>query len=192
MKIKRICLILVSVYYLFAFHSFAADETHFPKPNLQPSWCKYAGKLIFDNNVPAVDDEDEVGVFVKDNNGNDICIGSCVIGKTYPGYFYVSVYGDDPKTTDIKEGAYEQENLLFKVWDRNKCKEYTVFNISSNSFSGMELPSVPPIYVETRQFAELNLYVSTDDDDNILPGDINKNCRLDIKDIIEILTNLSN
>jgi len=178
-------LFIISLVTFFAFNPFSsqAEENHFSTPKNQPSWCKYSGKLKFYDTV-SIDNEDEIGVFVKDFEKNEICIGSCIVGTILPNYFIVTVYGDDPVTKDIKEGAFDHEQLIFKAWDKSERQEYTIQIISAKSFTGMDLPSIPPIFEEKKNFAELHLNAK-------IPGDFNENIHLDLGDAIEILTNLS-
>jgi len=183
---KQICFIL-GLLFLFISNSFS-NETHFPNPDYQPAWCTYSGKLNF-GNISAVDGEDEVAVFVKNNIGNEICIGSCIFGKVLSGYYYLNVYGDDPRT-NTKEGAFEKEKLIFKVWDKSANQEYVICQMSTREYSNtMAIPDIPPIYEESKHFAELNLYVYKN---NYIYGDVNYNCRLDLRDAIQILLKISN
>jgi len=179
---KQICFILGLLFSIIS-NSFA-DERHFTIPAPQPSWCKYSGKLMI-KNISAVDSEDEVAVFVKNSMGHEICIGSCIFGEILSGYYYLGVYGDDPKT-NTKEGALEKEKLIFKIWDKSAEKEYVICQMSTKKYSNMmTIPDIPPIFEEKKQFSELNLYAQE------YNGDINKDCKLDIRDAIQILLRIS-
>ena len=140
---------------LLAFNSYAG-VTHFSQPESQPLWCKYAGKVTL-NGVSAVDGDDEVGVFVSDGQGGEICIGSGVMGDTLSGYYYFNIYGDDASTSEIKEGASSNEELIFKVWDKSADEEFVISDISNQTFTGLTLPALPPVFQDGKTFGELNL-----------------------------------
>ena len=144
-----VCLIAINIH--------ASEITHFSTPILQSSWCTYAGKVIIDD-IQAVDHEDEVAVFVNDGDGGEICVGSCVIGEVLENYYYIKIYQDDTQT-EIKDGALNDEQLIFKVWDKSTNKEYVISDMLTQEFPypNITLPSVPPIYEDNETFAELNL-----------------------------------
>ncbi|KPA12983.1 hypothetical protein MHK_006811, partial [Candidatus Magnetomorum sp. HK-1] len=72
--------------------------------------------------------------------------------------YYVNVYGDD-KTTDQKDGAYSDDVLVFKVWDKSENKEYVISEelMSIESFTGLTLPVIPPKLNPRTTFAYLHL-----------------------------------
>ena len=62
---------------------------------------------------------DEVGAFDPDG----ICCGAFTINTTGI-YGYLHVYGDDPTTEGIDEGAVSGDTITFKIWDKSEEKEY--------------------------------------------------------------------
>ncbi|MCP4346527.1 MAG: hypothetical protein GY795_13500 [Desulfobacterales bacterium] len=150
--------------------SYAADTTHFTGFKLTPASCNYAGKITINKNN-AVDNEDEVGVFVSSDAGQ-ILVGACVTGKVVTSHYFVTVYGDDT-TTDEKDGAENNDELIFKVWDKSEDKEYIIPFSSMTSVSDVNLtrPSVPPTWTDANTFGLLNLYDIYQAQGDILPDE---------------------
>ncbi len=68
---------------------------------------------------------DEVGVFVNSNDPNvgKFCIGRFVV-QDANSYGFMHVYRDDD-TTPYKDGAEDNDNLEFKIWDSQKNKVFS-------------------------------------------------------------------
>jgi len=158
------------------------EPVHFITKHHQPNWCIYAGK-VFINGYSATDNADEIGVFVPDDKGAEICVGATIMGADESGYYVISVYGDDPKTNEIVEGASDNEQLIFKVWDKSSGKEYIICNMSTIPYPGFLQPPITPVYRDGQQFASLNLIAFN--------GDMNNNCQIDLGDVIQILNRIS-
>jgi len=63
---------------------------------------------------------DEIAVY--DSQG--VCCGSFMVTNTGC-YGNLIVYGDDPNTTDVDEGAQPGEQLTFRIWKASEGKTYT-------------------------------------------------------------------
>jgi len=85
-------------------------ETYFSRPIPTPLVCNYLGNITI-RGIPA-DKGDEIAVF--DSNG--ILCGHTRVLETGQ-YGVIQIYGDDPNTKDIDEGANENEPLHFDIWD---------------------------------------------------------------------------
>jgi formylglycine-generating enzyme required for sulfatase activity len=103
---------------------------------------------------------DEIGVFVKDNQ-TEILVGAAVIGSSFDNYYKVNVYKDDPVTSP-KDGALENDELFIKVWIKSRNKEYTITNdqLSTESDSFLQMPAIPPVWSESLHLGLLNINIS--------------------------------
>ncbi|ETR66642.1 MAG: hypothetical protein OMM_12530, partial [Candidatus Magnetoglobus multicellularis str. Araruama] len=127
------------------------------------SSCLYAGK-VFINGEKAVDEEDEVGIFVDDESGGEMLIGADKVKEIeqgYSGYYTFEIYGDNPETT-VKDGAKVDDALIIKVWDQSTDTEYTLSDsdFQTESISGLEQPQIPLIWDSShkdKSFGLLNL-----------------------------------
>ncbi len=156
---------------------------------------KYAGRVTI-NGTDAADGEDEIGVFVSDGFGGEMLIGACVMGEIVGGYYFVAAYEDDSTTLE-KDGAYDGEELIFKVWDKSEDKEYAVppsfdymfYEEDSEENPEWKLlePLFPPVWENGTLigFGFLNLAPPVN------PGDINGSGHVDLKDIITVLQSLT-
>ena len=166
--------------------SYAGENipVHFTGVKPTTSWCVYAGK-VYINGKQAVDNEDELGVFVKDNNGNLILAGSCILGQIVSDHFFLNIYGDDT-TTNYKDGAVNNDKLIFKIWDSSDKKEYHVLNSSlkTSTDNDLTIPLIPPIWQNNKDFGLLIINYK-----NIV-GDINLNSKIDMVDVQILLNKL--
>jgi len=88
-------------------------------------------------NIPA-ESEDWIAAFDESN----ICCGtSTIIVNQGVGYINLTIYGDDPTTTDVDEGMNSGEVFKLKLWDasKNKIIEY------SGEFSNWENSNGTPM-----------------------------------------------
>ncbi|KPA12216.1 conserved hypothetical protein, secreted, partial [Candidatus Magnetomorum sp. HK-1] len=146
---------IINVVSLYA----ATTPTHFNNFLATNNDCTYAGKVTINNggeDIQAVDMEDEIGVFVSDNNGGAILVGGCVMGDLLPGYYFVHVYGDDP-TTMTKDGAVAYDQLIFKVWDSSENKDNYAISMHTEVYQGMTTPTIPPVWMASSSYGLLNL-----------------------------------
>jgi len=170
----------------FALHAHADETTtiHFTgvKKNAQMS-CVYIGNTKI-NKIMAVNNEDEIGVFVKNNDGQEVLIGACIYGDNTQGVYFVNVYGDD-STTPEKDGAFLNDTLIFKVWDKSADKEYIVYTNQMQTVEDnpLNLPTVPPQFQNSISFGLLNFNAE-------LPRDIVKDGELNMKDVLAIMNAL--
>ncbi|KPA14481.1 conserved hypothetical protein, secreted, partial [Candidatus Magnetomorum sp. HK-1] len=74
--------LLTTLFLLCACTSSASALEHFtpPVPNAKDP-CDIAGK-VYINGEPAVDNEDEVAVFVSDEEGGELLVGAAIVGTT--------------------------------------------------------------------------------------------------------------
>ncbi|NOY69715.1 MAG: DUF5011 domain-containing protein, partial [Deltaproteobacteria bacterium] len=113
--------------------------SHFGAAPSTPYECNYIGDLYIMGD-PA-ETGDEVGVF----DSNNILRGSYRV-TTAGQYGIVHVYGDDPATSGIVEGAVEGEALTFKVWDRSQGRE-DILSTAPGAASGSFVPAGrPPVW----------------------------------------------
>ena len=114
------------------------QPTHFVgyTPYIQRS--TYIGTISF---LDIENDKDEVGVFIIDSQGNEKICGACVMGNPIKDNFYVDIYGDDPVTLE-KDGAHQDDLLIFKFWDDSAQIEYTFSNndISFQAEAPLKIP----------------------------------------------------
>jgi len=84
-----------------------------------------------------------------------ICPENVICGRysvDTPGqYGFMHVYGDDPLTTGVDEGAVSGDELTFKVWDRSKNKEFT--GVAASVVTG----TAPPSWTTANDFAHVDL-----------------------------------
>ncbi|HOF05180.1 MAG TPA: Ig-like domain-containing protein [Syntrophales bacterium] len=115
---------------------------HYASPAVTPYIGNYLGALTIEG-VPA-DIGDEVAVFDSDG----ILCGHTRI--TTPGqYGIMEIYGDDPATGAVDEGATEDGTLTFKVWSKKTGKEYAgeKLRLVPGTAAGSFLPSLaPPVW----------------------------------------------
>ena len=137
--------------------------TEFTKTN---TYQQYVGKVSLEiGNIE--NNQDELGVFVTDNDNGSLLIGACRIGDNYPGYYFVTIYANDSHST-IKDGAYIDDILTFKIWDKSDNKLYVLSNtnsLSSETTIGLTYPELPPVFKSGfgAQFGYLNLIARNQD-----------------------------
>ncbi|KPA12300.1 hypothetical protein MHK_007493 [Candidatus Magnetomorum sp. HK-1] len=150
---QYVCLIIILI------STNAFGTSHFiDVPNTGYS-SSYSGKIFLFGHS-AIDNADEVGVFIK-NAGHELLIGACVFGEITSGYYYVNIYGDDPLTTD-KDGASLNDTMIFKVWDADQDIEHVILweNMSFESYAPLSQPVIPPQFSGSKSFGLLNLTVN--------------------------------
>ncbi|CAN2047822.1 exported hypothetical protein [Candidatus Magnetomoraceae bacterium gMMP-1] len=158
-KISISFLIVLFCFFTFAASSYSVELTHFTGFKSTDKSGAYAGKVTIDN-VDAVDNEDEVGVFVSNGSNDTILVGACVMGNVMAGHYFVNVYGDDT-TTDEKDGASNNEELIFKIWDQSEDQEYLISSMTYESSAGLTEPAIPPVWTASATYGLLNLAATT-------------------------------
>jgi len=143
-----------------------AETTYFTGFTTTNTFHQYIGRVLFESG-DVENNQDELGVFVADENNDGLLIGACRIGDNYPGYFFVNVYANDSQTT-IKDGANVGDILTFKVWDKSKNKLYVLSNTNSlarETAPGIEYPDLPPLFQSGFgvQYGYLNLVARNQD-----------------------------
>jgi hypothetical protein len=158
---------------------------HFSLPVLPPNnaYAEYAGHLTI-RGAPA-DVGDEVAVY--DPQGV-LCAHFRVDTPGHYGFLYV--YGDDPDTAEVDEGALGGDVLTFRIWDRSAGIEYAGADIvfTAGPPVGDDGPSpLPPLWSSGSVYL-LDLAVAAA---AALPGDINHDNLVDLADAILALRILS-
>jgi hypothetical protein len=154
-----------------------AHGQYFPTPIQTMTNCVYVGALEI-GGAPAENGLDEVGVFTDDGEGGEILIGAGVMGAVQPGYYYVTVYGDDPTTPD-KDGAVAGDTLIFKVWDSSTSEVRAVNPSRMNyvAYTGLTQPVIPPTWHDAHTYGMLNLTT-------VRGGDVDGNGNIELKDAL--------
>jgi len=130
-------------------------QPHFQILHHSPQTCNYIGDIHISERLAK--SGDEIAVFDPDG----ILCGSIRI--TEPGkYGMLHVYGDNPVTLDIDEGAIDSDPLTFKIWDSVAGVEIQPDHIEMTSGEPMgsfTSSSVPPVWTN---FGGYHLDLSTD------------------------------
>ena len=87
------------------------------------------GKILDGNNQP-IPDGTEIAAFVYDGNNDLLLVGHDHFQNGE--YGFMSVYGDDQQT-DEKDGAEDDDTLIFKVFMADTCTEYTLSLIDGSN-----------------------------------------------------------
>ena len=159
---KRLFLSLFILFLIFCSTTvFAIPTTHFANLTTTPDVCQYAGTVTI-NGENAIDNNDEVGIFVDDGNGGELLVGAGIVGETQEGYYMINVYGDDTTTNGVKDGAEANDILTFKVWQKSTDTEVVITTdqmtaVTSGVDDGVEVPAIPPIFVNQLTYGYLNL-----------------------------------
>ena len=143
-----------------------AQTTYFTEYKTTNSYHQYVGKISFESGS-IQNNNDELGVFVSNNDNEPLLIGACKIGNNYPGYYFVTIFADD-SVTATKDGANVGDTLTFKIWDQSENKLYVLSNaysLSREFAPGITYPDLPPIFKSGfgEQFGYLNLLVRNQD-----------------------------
>lgn len=115
---------------------------YFQPPAGSPHVCNYLGNFTM-MGMPA-EPGDEIAVFDPDG----VLCGQIQVFE-HGKYGIIQVYGDDPGTVDIDEGAVEEDELTFNIWDKSTGVKLEAEGIilSPGSPLGSFLPSLsPPIW----------------------------------------------
>jgi len=185
MKIKKILINIILVF-LLNINAYALEHfTDFIK-NYQ-STCVYAGKILIEG-LKIQNNEDEVGVFVNNGTDNELLVGGAVIGEILPDSYIIQIYRDvkeELNENQVKDGAYNGEELIFKVWDKSENIEYIIPPdcMWYEEESMLTMPDIPPVWKESPPtYGLLNLSLTA-------PVDTNK--KLGLQDVIIMLKYLS-
>ena len=135
------------------------DEGHFKTPiNITTQSVVFYGDN-FSINGDLANKGDELGVFDPDG----ILCGRVIIEEI--GMYVLTVYGDDLTTEDIDEGATNNDDLTFKVWDLSSSSELIV---SGEMFSPKELfgsipacEHTPPRWTANNDRWGLNIHITS-------------------------------
>ena len=129
---------------------------HFPKPNPTHLYSNYVGQLtIF--GVPA-EPGDEIAFF----DPQDVLCGLHIV-TTKGQYGIVHIFGDDPDTKDMDEGAVENDPLRIRIWDASEGVEHDHLTLSAwkpGEGTFFQPSAIPPLWKENKGFA-LNIDTRT-------------------------------
>jgi hypothetical protein len=124
--------------YILNISTVAVPTTHFPLPSGVNGMyvCDFTGSLTILGQAAQPGDE----VAFLDRRGT--LVGRAVVGS--PGiYGFLHVYGDDPATPSIIEGAQPGEVLAVKVWDKSAQIEYDAIHLTLSAGQAMGEYAVP-------------------------------------------------
>ena len=143
--------------------SSSGSAHHFARPVPTPMACNYAGSISI-NGTPAAAG-DEIAVFDPDA----VLCGVFRVKdpvKVPGSYGIVQIYGDDPGTPGVDEGAEPGDELSFKVWDASSATVYEGESLSLQAGSPLGaffVPSqLPPVWRD-RAGCVLNIGVTSAD-----------------------------
>jgi len=164
--VKNLYLVFITIFNVFISLPVYSELTYFTDVTPTNVYHQYLGTVTIENSS-LENGQDELGIYVSDENGGTLLIGATIIGDNYPGYYFISVFGDD-SATDIKDGAYINEILTFKIWDKSKDKLYVLSNensLSVENAAGVNTPELPPKFTSGfgSQFGYLNLLARNED-----------------------------
>ncbi|KPA16029.1 Fibronectin type III domain-containing protein [Candidatus Magnetomorum sp. HK-1] len=123
-------------------------KTHFKTLNPMPLVCSYIGKINILERLAKPGDE--VAVFDSD----DVLCGSVRIAE--PGkYGMLHVYGDDPETNEIDEGAVDADQISFKIWDNEneiEIDHHKISMTSAEATGSFDPGKIPPIWTNFKGY----------------------------------------
>ncbi|KPA14297.1 hypothetical protein MHK_005455 [Candidatus Magnetomorum sp. HK-1] len=142
----QICFAII--FFLTTFN--VAKAGHFPIPIFSPYSCDYLGLVRIDGVIATPDTE--VAFFDSDN----VLCGLFIVQRDGE-YGIVHIYGDDPDTLNIDEGASQDDILKIRVWDNVNQIEYSGEHLNltggySQNGSFFSSSSVPPIWKNQMAF----------------------------------------
>jgi len=143
-----------------------SETTYFTNFTITNVYHQYIGLVTFENET-LESGKDELGVYVSDDNNGTLLVGAAVIGDSYPGYYFVNVYGNDSGTQE-KDGANVNDILTFKIWDKSNEKLYVLSNnnsLSVESATGINIAEIPAKFPSGfgAQYGYLNLTARNED-----------------------------
>lgn len=169
MKSNQHCFIVFYILiflFVFTLSPTYSQLTYFTDVTVTNVYHQYVGKVTLENDA-IENGQDELGIYVTDNNGGTILIGAAIIGETYSGYYFISVFGDESGTV-IKDGAYMNDVFTFKIWDKSNDKLYVLSNdnsLSVETVAGVNTPELPPRFQSGfgSQYGYLHLVARNED-----------------------------
>jgi hypothetical protein len=123
--------------------SIPVKERHFQLAAITDNWIDIYGTVTIDNVPAAIGDE----IAVLDPSGT-VC-GLFTV-KTAGAFGFIHVFKDDPGTSDIDEGAEQDDILSFRIWDSSESLEIST---GIEVISGTE----PLTWTFDGDIAEINL-----------------------------------
>lgn len=130
---------------------FSTSLQHFYPVEATPFVVDFIGELMI-NNVPCKPG-DEIGIF---NEQGKLC-GAAMIST--PGKYLIHVYGDDPTTFNVEEGAVPGDKLTFIIWLSELDLEFPVLPGEMTPFSkgSFTHSPIPPIWSFDKEAYGLNI-----------------------------------
>lgn len=168
-----------------------AQAIYFPSPIVTDRSSDFIGTISI-NGRPAQPGNEMAFFCPADDNPDGVVCGLYVVTEAGE-YGIVSVFGDDPTTPSIDDGAQPGERLRFKVWSKNTGMEYSgtklIFSpgVSIGSFVAS---SIPPVWTEHTGYV-LNIQAARDN--KAIRGDLNEDGEVNLKDavlVLQVLTDL--
>jgi len=148
---KRYNIIYIVVLIHLAISSVFADHFDFTVPSTTSSMVFYGD--VFNINGEMSEVGDEIAIF----DAQGIMCGHVVV--THPGFFNMSVYGDD-NTSQEDEGASIDEELTFKIWDQSDQIEIVLTDsmfVQKQVFSASAIDTIPPRYLGNNEFRGMGI-----------------------------------
>ena len=135
------------------------ETNHYKNFNITEAGCVYTGRVTI-NEQSDVSSQDEIGVFVNNESDNEILVGACKIGTNISNHYYVNVYGDLLETQH-KEGASNNDQLIFKFWSYKSDREITISQpeMEYSYYQGIVKSDIPPIWKNRTSFGLLNFNI---------------------------------
>lgn len=155
---------------------------HFSQPVHTISFCDYIGAIQIEKSQ--AQPGDEIAFFDPDG----VCCGLFDNFQSASGlYGVVHVYGDDPTTAGVDEGARPGDQLSVRIWSSITSVEYSKANVGlfAGEPTGQWLSSqTPPVWASQGAFV-LDIKAEAQ------PGDMNNDGRTGLADAIYALQIIS-
>jgi len=142
-KIDKYISIILTVCFFHINNAYSLE--YFTNLEKTISWVDYAGTIKINNKNTAFGDE--IAVFVFNQQNEEILVGASQIGTTSQDYYLIHVFEDDLLTVN-KDGAYKNDLLMFKYWQKNTNSVFPVLinNMIHVPTNGISSHSIPPVF----------------------------------------------
>ena len=153
LKLKH--LLFIPIILICSISEIYADHFSFSYPSTLSYMNFYGDVFTIDGTISAIGDE----IAIFDQSGT-IC-GHYIV--TNPGYFNITVYGDDTSSSE-DEGASINEELIFIIWDTSENIEIRLQNsmyIQKEVFGSPQIDTVPPSFLGNREIRGMGIAAVT-------------------------------
>jgi len=142
---------IVIIFFIFLTSKYTFAVEHFVHNfHTNKSYNLYLGNVTI--NGDSIEEADEIGVFVDDGNNGELLIGSCNIGiDDNPTMYRIYIYGDDDTNDETKNGAYDGDELTFKLYKPSSNTPLTTLsseNYTTSTAEGLNTVTFPLKFVE--------------------------------------------